>query len=116
MDQMKKEINELEVDSTPILEDEQNLKVWCSIEDGAGIELTVRIDLRWVSVADAYAAVQATFLRDAILDEVGDEDGNVPGGISDILVTRREDNGEITFMVLACEREFTVDPYERFRA
>lgn len=111
-------INALEVDTDIIHDDPQNLHVRVELEDGAGIELTVRVDLRFVSLAEAYDAVQATFLRDQIMDRVGDEDGNIEDGIQDILVTRNISDNEISFAVVAGPdaEQFWVPSGERFRA
>lgn len=92
-----------------------------NVEDASGTELTLRVDFKWVSIADAQRAVENTFLRDLIVDEVGDADGNIPGSISDILVSRIDNAdgtyGAVVFEVLTGDgKQASILSGERFRA
>jgi hypothetical protein len=102
-------INSLEVDASPIFDDEQDLKIWTDVEDASGQDVRVRIDLRWVSIDRAILALQETFLVDLIHDRCED-------GSSDILVTQ-DSHGTTCFCVLdRGSQEFTISAGERFRA
>jgi hypothetical protein len=109
-------INSLEIETDEELGGNGFARV--NLEDASGTELPLRVDFKWVSIADAQRAVENTFLRDLIVDEVGDADGNIPGSIADILVTRRtDDNNLISFEVLTGDgAQVSVLSGERFRA
>ena len=92
-------INRLQVDSTPIHEDDQSLKVYVEVEDGAGVSVRIRVDLRWVSLEQAVNAAGNTFLEDVIFDHFGEH------GYSDILCTRSA-RGEIVFIAFSLTSSF----------
>lgn len=105
-------VNGLELE--PIDDNPQYVRLWdTSLEDGSGVEVFVglRIDTRWVSIADAVTAVRNTFLIDLIADNKDPDDD-----IADVLVTRNM-RGEVEFDVLTGQgKDFTVPSHGRHRA
>jgi hypothetical protein len=74
------------------------------VTDGSGQNVTLRVDLRWVSIQQAVDAAENTFIQD-----------QVKGAVSDILVTKRLSDQHTMFEILDDSGQHSIEAYGRCR-
>lgn len=97
-------INTMEFDSTPIMEDETQLKVWINCPDKSRSNVHVRVDLKWVSLNEAVLAIEATNLVDLL------SDNDATGYGDSVLVTKSLEGDKVTFCCMnGAGKEFYIE-------